>query len=126
MIFSFSKFFLSLRRAIGALGTALREEQNFRVHVVAAIVAIFITLCLGVGSLGMAAVVGAVGIVLILELINSALERLVDMLQPRVHHYAGAVKNLMAAAVLLAAIVAVTVVLLIWWVHLVALWASVV
>lgn len=44
--------------------------------------------------------------VLVLELINSSVERLVDLLKPRLHEYAGDIKDLMAGAVLLASLFA--------------------
>lgn len=115
------KFFRSLSRAAGALVTALREEQNFRIQSVAAATAIAGSLILGVAAGELALVVGAAGMVLSLELVNSAAERLVDMALPRVHHYAAVVKNLMAAAVLTAALAALAVTLLVWWPYLAAL-----
>lgn len=45
--------------------------------------------------------------VLGMELINTAFERVIDMLKPRVHPYARIVKDMMAGAVLLTACLAV-------------------
>lgn len=104
---SSSKLLRSLRRAVGALGSALREEQNFRLHVVAALVVLLAAFVVRVNRVEFALLTVVTGQVLILELVNSAVERLVDMAQPRVHQYAAVVKNMMAGAVLLAALVAV-------------------
>ncbi|MBP7061150.1 MAG: diacylglycerol kinase [Candidatus Moranbacteria bacterium] len=41
-------------------------------------------------------------LVLILELVNTALERVMDILKPRVHPYARVVKDVMAGAVFIA------------------------
>jgi diacylglycerol kinase len=50
-----------------------------------------------------------IGSVLILELINTVFERVTDILQPRMHPYAQAMKDLMAAAVLIASFGAVVI-----------------
>ena len=47
--------------------------------------------------------------VLAVELINTILERVVDILKPRVHPYAQLIKDVMAAAVLIASIGAVVI-----------------
>jgi len=52
--------------------------------------------------------------VLIFELINTVVERVVDILKPRVHPYAKLVKDLMAAAVLISSIMAVVIGLIIF------------
>src|SRR3989338_1994472 len=104
MPFSFAKFFRSIQRAAGALGTAIREEQNFRLHVVAGLAVFVVALAVRVNRVEFAVLMIITGQVLILELVNSAVERLVDMAQPRVHQYAAVVKNMMAGAVLFAAL----------------------
>ncbi|TSC75786.1 MAG: diacylglycerol kinase [Parcubacteria group bacterium Gr01-1014_31] len=120
MPFSFEKFVMSLRRASAAVMTALREEQNFRFQVIAGVVAVAGSIWLGVDSLELAIVIAAAAAVPAMELVNSAAERLVDMAQPRVHHYAAAVKNMMAGAVLITASAAALVILLVVWPYLVA------
>jgi diacylglycerol kinase len=45
----------------------------------------------------------ATAAVLVLELLNSMLERLVDLVKPRMHGYVRDIKDLMAAAVLVTA-----------------------
>ena len=111
---------MSLRRASAAVMTALREEQNFRFQVIAGVVAVAGSIWLGVDSLELAIVIAAAAAVPAMELVNSAAERLVDMAQPRVHHYAAAVKNMMAGAVLITASAAALVILLVVWPYLVA------
>jgi diacylglycerol kinase len=54
----------------------------------------------------------------VLELLNSIIERFVDMVKPRVHEYARVIKDLSAAAVLIMAITAVILAVLIFWPHL--------
>ena len=53
--------------------------------------------------------------VLILEIVNTALEQLINMLKPQVHPKARVLKDLMAAAVFLASVSAAVVGILIFW-----------
>lgn len=122
MPFDPRRFPRSLWRAAGALLTALREEQNFRLQAIVGIAVVAWSLWLGVDALELAIILGAVVAVVVLELVNSAVERLVDMAQPRIHHYAAAVKNMLAAAVLVTALGAAAVIVLILSPYLVAFW----
>ena len=49
-----------------------------------------------------------------MELANSAVERVTDILKPRIHDYAKEIKDIMAAAVFLASFVAAVVGLIIF------------
>jgi diacylglycerol kinase len=53
--------------------------------------------------------------VLILEMINTVMEKLVDMLKPRIHFYAEIIKNIMSSAVLMVSIGSVVVGIIIFW-----------
>ena len=53
--------------------------------------------------------IGTVGLVVCAELVNSAIERLVDLVHPDHHPLAGEVKDVAAAAVVVSAAVAVVV-----------------
>lgn len=48
----------------------------------------------------------AIGLVIIVELLNTSIEVLVDLISPQKHPKAGAIKDLAAAAVLVSALVA--------------------
>ena len=49
-----------------------------------------------------------------MELINTIFEKVVDVLRPRIHHYAEVIKDIMAAAVLVSSIGAVIIGVLIF------------
>jgi diacylglycerol kinase len=53
--------------------------------------------------------------VLVLELINSTLERVVDYMKPRLHHYVEVVKDMMAGAVLVASLGAAVIGIIIFY-----------
>ena len=54
---------------------------------------------------------------LVLELLNGAVERLVDLFKPRMHAYAEQIKDMMAGAVLVSSIGALIVGILVFWPH---------
>jgi diacylglycerol kinase len=57
--------------------------------------------------------------VLVLELLNTVLEKFIDVLKPRVHYFVEIMKDLMAAAVLVASIAAFAIGLVIFLPHLI-------
>jgi undecaprenol kinase len=52
--------------------------------------------------------------VLVLEVVNTIFEKMVDILKPRIHNYVAVIKDMMAAAVFIAALGAATVALMIF------------
>lgn len=103
----------SFRYALKGFGYVLRREQNFRIQVAASVIVIIVMILLRVKSWEAVALLLVIGSVLILELINTIFEALMDILKPRMHHYVAIIKDIMAAAVLLASLGAVIIGLLI-------------
>jgi diacylglycerol kinase (ATP) len=93
-----------LRRATGhslrGLGAVLRLEQAFRLELLAAAVAVPTGLWLGRTGAERALLVGSCLLVLVAELLNSAVEAAVDRIGPERHELAGRAKDLGSAAVL--------------------------
>jgi len=90
--------------AVAGLRVGWRLERSFRTQAGFAGLAFAVLLVLQPAPIWWA-VVGAVSAtVLLLELVNSALEALVDLLHPAHHPEVGAIKDMMAGAVLLASI----------------------
>lgn len=88
------------------LGLAWRRELNFRIEVILGGVAILLAWWL---DSGLILVVVLIGLVLGLELVNTALETTLDLLHPDHHEGVRAAKDLAGAAVLLASLVALVV-----------------
>lgn len=99
-------FLHALQRAGAGVAMALREERNLRIQAVIGVLALALSLWLGVGT---ALVLLACGVVLASELVNTALERLADALHPSDHPLVGAAKDAAAGAVLVSAAIAVLV-----------------
>jgi len=89
--------------AAGAAG------RNFRVMLAAAVVVIVLGFFLNISLMEWCLVTLAMGLVLSLELINTAGEKLVDILSPDHDLRYGMVKDILAGAVLVAALVAAVV-----------------
>jgi diacylglycerol kinase len=60
----------------------------------------------------------AITLVILMEIVNSAVERVSDVLKPRINTYVMEIKDIMAAAVMLASISAVIIGLIIFLPHL--------
>jgi diacylglycerol kinase (ATP) len=93
-------FFYSL----AGLGAAYQHEDAFRQEVLLAIVLIPVVFFLPASGVGRALMVGAVLLVLIVELLNSAVEAAVDRISLENHDLAKRAKDMGSAAVLLALI----------------------
>ena len=97
-----------LTRLINALGysrdglrAAWQNEAAFREEVLLAAVAIPLGLWLGHGGIERALLVGSILFVLIVEILNSAVEAVVDKASPEKHELAKRAKDMGSAAVLL-------------------------
>lgn len=84
-------------------------EHNARIHALAAFLVVVLSWVLKISSLEWLAVVGAIAMVFIAELVNSSIEKMADVISPGPNKNIARVKDLAAAAVLVAAIFAVIV-----------------
>ena len=108
------KFFFSFSYAWKGLVYAFRTQLNFKFHSLASAIAIAIGYLLEISIHDWLWILLAIGLVLMAELFNTALEVLVDLVSPEYHPKAGIVKDLSAAAVLITAIVSVGIGLIIF------------
>jgi undecaprenol kinase len=104
----------SFKFAFRGLGTLIKKEQNFRIHLIAAVFILFLSVYFKIALWQWAVIVMMVALIFILEMLNTVFERLVDMLKPRLHHYVGEIKDIMSAMVLVAALAAVILALIIF------------
>lgn len=92
-----------------------KSQLNFRVQVIAAVLVVNAMFVFRVQPWQKVTLLLLIMTVLILEIVNTASEHLVDLFEPRLNHYVRDIKDLMAAAVLLASLVAIAVALVIFW-----------
>jgi len=83
---------------------ATRTQRNMRIHLVAAALALMATLELRLDRAYVALVVVAIVLVVALELVNTAVEAIVDLLSPADHPLAKVAKDTAAGAVLVASL----------------------
>lgn len=88
------------------ISAALRYEAAFRQEVLLALIAIFVACWLKVDTTTRLLLIGSVLLVLIVELLNSAIEALTDRIGDEWHELSGRAKDMGSAAVLLALILA--------------------
>ena len=93
----------SFRYAQQGLLKVFHEEQNFAVELLIGLVAISLAVFLEFSLTKWAILLLTCGLVLVAELLNSAIERVTDLLKPRLDVYVKEIKDIMAAAVFLAA-----------------------
>lgn len=89
--------------------TAVRTQQNIRIHLLAVAVVTTAGFFLELSAIEWSIIALTFGLVLVAEMMNTAFEGLVDMVSPEHGEKAGMVKDIAAGAVLLAAIIATVV-----------------
>lgn len=92
----------ALHYSIAGLREAYRCEDAFRQEALLAVILLPVSLVLPVSATGHALMIGSVLLVLIVELVNSAIEAAVDRISLDRHHLSKRAKDIGSAAVLLA------------------------
>lgn len=102
--------FTSFRYAWAGIVYAVRTQRNFRIHLAIGLVALSLGIMLHIQALEAAVVAITVSAVLVIELINTALESVVDLTVGQTYHeLAKIAKDCAAGAVLIAAMAALLV-----------------
>src|SRR6266403_4780657 len=99
----------SFRAALRGLGWLILSERHFQLHLVATVAAILLALILGLTAVEWAILVLTIGLVLVAEGINTAIEHTIDLTVHHVDPLARTAKDIGAAAVLIAAAVSVVI-----------------
>ncbi|WP_274651904.1 diacylglycerol kinase family protein [Paenibacillus humicola] len=118
------RFLRSAGAALSGIACAYRTQHHIRFHCFSAAVVIIAGLALRLSRFEWAWLVIAIVSVLAAELINTAVENVVDLASPNIHPLAKAAKDTAAGAVLVAAAGAVVIGLLVFGPHLWALVAQ--
>jgi diacylglycerol kinase len=105
--FSFKKRSKSFSHAWRGINYMFKTEHNARVHLAAIIIATILGTWLRIEPVEWVAIAIVIGFVLVTELLNSAIEKLADMVEPEWNKKIGIIKDYSAGAVLVAAVVSV-------------------
>ncbi|MFC0231738.1 diacylglycerol kinase family protein [Bhargavaea ullalensis] len=113
------KFFRSFRYAAKGIVRTARTEQNFRFHLAAGTAVVIAGALTGLSAAEWSVILLLIAGMLSLELMNTAVERVVDKASPEWHPLAGQAKDAAAAAVLIyaaaSAVIGCVVFLPKWW-----------
>lgn len=105
--------------AIKGLIKTFKEEQNLRIQSFMALFVVFLGFYFQVSSIEWIVLLLIIGIVILMELANSAVERITDVLKPRINSYVKEIKDIMAAAVMVASLISIVIGLIIFIPHII-------
>jgi diacylglycerol kinase (ATP) len=98
---SFRNFFSSLRFSVEGFIAALRFEPSFREDLIFAIILVPFAIILPVNAVSTAVMIAALFLIIIVELLNSAIEWTIDYISTEKHPLAKRAKDMASAAVFL-------------------------
>ncbi len=105
-----SNLFVSFRYAWAGVHYAFQTQRNFRIHITVGLVAVGLSLLLHLSRVEVAIIGLTIGAVLTMELLNTALESVVDLtVRQTYHELAKIAKDCAAGAVLISALAAILV-----------------
>ncbi|HFF8439789.1 TPA: diacylglycerol kinase [Serratia marcescens] len=99
------------------LSAAWQQEAAFRQELVVTLLAIILAVWLDVGAIARILLIGSVALVMIVEILNSAIEAVVDRIGSEHHELSGRAKDMGSAAVSLAIVLALFVWGTVLWQH---------
>jgi len=99
----------SFKYALTGVKEAFKSEKNMKAHLALAFLAIILAIILNLSPAEWAILILTIGLVLILELVNTSLEKIVDLVSPEIKEEARIAKDVAAAGVLVSAVVAILV-----------------
>ena len=99
--------FKSFKFAFAGLETAIIKGRNFRIQILLGIASIILGIIYRISSFEWLSLILIIASVLILELINTAIESIVDIVSPEIREKARVAKDVSAAAVLVAAVASI-------------------
>ncbi len=117
----FRRLTKSFKDAYNGMRYVYVNEQNFRIQLFASFLIILMMLIFDLSKGEVIVILFLVLLVLVLELLNSAIEKFLDVIKPRMHLQVALVKDIMAAMVLLASVSAVLIGLVVFLPHILAL-----
>lgn len=111
----------SFRHAFRGLKYTIANERNFQIELIAAAFVIALIFIFKVKSWEAIILILMIMWVLVTELTNTVVERVADIIKPRVHPYSRLVKDIMAAVVLISSVIALAVGIIIFYPYILKL-----
>jgi len=110
--------FRSFVHAFSGIKIVFKEEQNFRIQIALAVLVVVMMFIFSLSVIEKSVLTLLIIIVLVLEMLNSVLERFIDVFKPRVHTYIRDIKDIAAGAVFLSSLGSLLVGLVIFYPHI--------
>ncbi len=114
-------FIRSLTDAMNGVISVLRSERNARIHVVIALLTLLLGLILNISNAEMAAIFFAILLVFLAELLNTAIEETLNLVDGKENPKVRLIKDMTAGAVLVAACGAIVIGIAIFWPYILGL-----
>jgi diacylglycerol kinase (ATP) len=112
---SFRNFISSVRSSLDGFFAALKHEPSFREDLLFAVCLVPLAIILPVNAVSTALMIASLILILIVELLNSAIEWIIDYLRPERHPLAKRIKDMASAAVFLSYINCIVVWVVLLW-----------
>ena len=112
----------SLSYAIEGIKAALKSEAHMRYHFLGAFVVLVLSLIIDISKFEIMLIIVMITLVIFAELVNTAIEKIVDLVSPEYHDIAKFVKDVASGSVLVSTIGAVGVGYLIFYDRLLAIY----
>lgn len=100
---------LSFRYALEGILTALKDEPNLKVHFLIALLALILGYFFQISLVEWLVLILAIGMVVTLELTNTAIEELINSFTDKLHPSAKKAKDVAAGAVLVGSVTALVI-----------------
>jgi diacylglycerol kinase len=104
----------SFRHAIRGIGMVFKSEKNMQIHLIVSVLVIIAGIFFKINITEWIICLLCFGLVLGAEMVNTSIEKLVDLVSPQRHELAGKAKDIAAGAVLICALIAASVGLIIF------------
>lgn len=122
---SVRNFFASVKYSIEGFFAALKHEPSFREDIIFAVCLIPVAIILPVNAVSTAIMIASLFLIIIVELLNSSIEWIIDYLRPEQHPVAKRIKDMASAAVFVSYINCIVVWAVLLWPSN-AVWARIV
>lgn len=104
----------SFKNAIRGLKLAFREEKNIKIHFAISSLILLLAIVLDIKKIEFIFVLVAIMAVIATEMLNTAIEKLLDMISPDYNSGVGKIKDIAAGSVFVCALIAAVIGLIIF------------
>lgn len=111
----FRNFIASIRYSIDGFLAAMKHEPSFREDLLFALLLVPFAIILPINAVSTAIMVASLFLIIIVELLNSAIEWIIDYLRPERHPLAKRIKDMASAAVFLSYLNCIAIWVIILW-----------